>query len=115
FPELVEQFTQLSATLDAHTSAVRETVSTTAQFFDAISARQGDLRGLIEATDRTFSTIGARNEQLAEIFRRFPGFERASTEVLPKITALADEANPTVLRMQQVASELTPAFQAIEG
>lgn len=114
FPELVDNFAALSQTLATHTNAVRETVSSTGTFFRALSARQGDLRGLISATDRTFSTIGARNEQLAEIFRRFPAFERASTEIMPKVTALADKADPTVVRMQAVATQMTPAFQAIE-
>lgn len=114
FPELVDNFAALSQTLEAQNTAVRETVSSTGTFFRALSARQGDLRGLISATDKTFSTIGARNEQLAEIFRRFPAFERASTKILPKVTELADQANPTVVRMQEVATQLTPAFQAVE-
>ncbi len=114
YPEFVDNFAALSATLDTQSNAVRETISSTEAFFRALSARQGDLRGLISASNETFGTIGARNEQLAEIFRQFPDFERASTEILPKITALADKANPTVVRMQQVATELTPAFQAIE-
>lgn len=114
FPELVDNFAALSQTLAAQNNAVRETVSSTGTFFRALSARQGDLRGLISATEKTFSTIGARNEQLAEIFRRFPAFERASTEILPKVTELADKADPTVVRMQQVATQMVPAFQAIE-
>lgn len=114
FPELVDSFAALSQTLDAQNVAVRETVSSTGAFFRALSARQGDLRGLISATDKTFSTIGARNEQLAEIFRKFPAFERASTKILPKVTELADQADPTVVRMQQVATQMTPAFEAVE-
>lgn len=114
FPEFVDNFAALSATLDAQSNGVRETISSTEAFFRALSARQGDLRGLISASNRTFNTIGDRNEQLAQIFREFPAFERASTKILPKVTELADEANPTVVRMQQVATELTPAFQAVE-
>ncbi len=114
FPDLVDSFAELSATLDAQTNGVRQTVASTSQFFEALSARQGELRGLITATDRTFGTIGARNQELAETFRRFPAFERASTAILPRITRLADEANPTVVRMQEVATEMTPAFKAIE-
>ncbi|MBF6620513.1 MAG: MCE family protein [Patulibacter sp.] len=114
FPEFVDNFAALSATLDAQTGGVRETISSTEAFFRALSARQGDLRGLISASNRTFNVIGDRNEQLAQIFREFPAFERASTKILPKVTELADEANPTVVRMQAVATELTPAFAAIE-
>lgn len=114
FPELVDNFAALSQTLEAQNTAVRETVSSTGTFFRALSARQGDLRGLISATDKTFSTIGARNEQLAEIFRKFPAFERASTKILPKVTDLADQADPTVVRMQEVATQMTPAFKAVE-
>ncbi|MFA4929375.1 MAG: MlaD family protein [Patulibacter sp.] len=113
-PEFVDNFAALSATLDAQSNGVRETISSTEAFFRALSARQGDLRGLVSATDRTFNTIGDRNEQLAAIFKEFPAFERASTKILPKVTELADQANPTVVRMQNVATELTPAFQAVE-
>jgi phospholipid/cholesterol/gamma-HCH transport system substrate-binding protein len=114
FPEFVDNFAALSATLDAQSNGVRETISSTEAFFRALSARQGDLRGLISATDRTFGVIGDRNDQLAQIFRELPAFERASTRILPKVTELADRADPTVVRMQQVATELTPAFEAVE-
>ena len=42
---------------------VRETVASTGEVFDAISEREGDLRGLITDAERLFSTTGARNER----------------------------------------------------
>ena len=87
-----------------------ETVARTGEVFDAISEREGDLRGLITDAERLFSATGARNEQLAAIFRELPRFERES-RWLP-----ADRArpggHPVVRQLQPAADEMAPTFAA---
>lgn len=114
FPGFVDEMEQLVATIDTQGTAVQRSISGTSQVFDAISRRQGDLRGLIEASNKTFGTIGARNQQLAAIFKNFPAFEREATETLPKVTAFADRSKPVVERLQPVATEMAPTFKAVE-
>lgn len=114
FPGFVDEMEQLVATLDTQGTALQRSVSGTGQVFDAISKRQGDLRGLIEASNKTFGTIGDRNQQLAAIFKNFPAFQREATETLPKVTAFADRSKPVVERLQPVATEMAPTFKAVE-
>jgi phospholipid/cholesterol/gamma-HCH transport system substrate-binding protein len=114
FPGFVEEMIDLFATLDAQESAVRRTVASTGEVFDAISEREGDLRGLISASERLFTTTGARNEQLAAIFKELPRFERESREVLPELTELAEAGRPVVEQLQPAADEMGPTFAALE-
>jgi len=111
-PQFVDELEQLSAVLDAQGSAVRQSVSSTADVFAAISARQGDLRRLMTAGDRTFSAIGSRDRALAAIFQELPAFEREFAATMPGVTRLADRGLPVVKRLQPVATELTPSFEA---
>jgi phospholipid/cholesterol/gamma-HCH transport system substrate-binding protein len=114
FPGFVEQFDNLFATLDAQQSAVRKTVASTGAFFDAISEREGELRGLVSDADRLFATTGARNRDLAQIFRELPRFERESTATLPALTAFGNVARPAVRKLQPAASEMGPTFAALQ-
>jgi phospholipid/cholesterol/gamma-HCH transport system substrate-binding protein len=82
--------------------------------FDAISEREGDLRGLITDAERLFATTGARNEQLAAIFEELPRFERESRAVLPELTELAKAGEPVVRRLQPAADEMGPTFAALD-
>jgi virulence factor Mce-like protein len=112
-PKFVDEMGELSATLDAQGSAVKQSVSSTATVFEAIGRRQGDLRNLVAQGDRVFSVIGERNEQLANVFREFPRFEREVAATLPQVTSLGDRAVPVVERLQPAATELAPTFDAL--
>ncbi|MDQ2623148.1 MAG: MlaD family protein, partial [Actinomycetota bacterium] len=112
-PGFAEEFDELAATLDAQDSSVRQVISGTADFFDAISRRDHDLRTLMTAGNKTFTTIGERNTKLAAIFQQLPRFEQESTKTLPQLTKLAEQGLPIVQRLQAVASELTPTFEAL--
>jgi virulence factor Mce-like protein len=113
-PRFVEEVDRLAATLDAQGSAVKQSVSGTADVFEALTARQGQLRQLMASGDRAFSAIGDRNRQLAAIFERLPRFERETAATLPAVTSLGDRALPIVRRLQPVATELTPTFDALD-
>ncbi|CAB4931963.1 unannotated protein [freshwater metagenome] len=112
-PQFTDELEQLSAVLDSQGSAVRQSVSSTADVFSAISRNQGDLRRLITAGSRTFSAIGSRDRALAAIFEELPGFEREFAATMPEVTRLADRGTPVVKRLQPVATELTPSFEAL--
>jgi phospholipid/cholesterol/gamma-HCH transport system substrate-binding protein len=109
-PGFVGSANNLLATLDAQTAAVRRLVSATGDFFGAISEREGQLRGLITDSNRLFQTTAARNQDLADVFRELPRFERESTITLPELTAFTHAARPVVQRLQPAATEATPLF-----
>jgi phospholipid/cholesterol/gamma-HCH transport system substrate-binding protein len=112
-PGFTEHVDNVLRTLDAQGRAVSKTISSTADVFDAISQREGELRGLVTDSNRLFSVTGRRNQDLAAIFRALPGFERESTATLPVLTRLAKDGDPVVKQLQPAASDLGPAMAAL--
>jgi phospholipid/cholesterol/gamma-HCH transport system substrate-binding protein len=112
-PGFTEHFDDLLRTLDAQGRAVTKSISSTADVFDAISQREGELRGLITDSNRLFAVTARRNQDLAGIFRALPSFERESTATLPVLTRLAKDGDPVVKQLQPAATELGPTFAAL--
>jgi virulence factor Mce-like protein len=113
-PGFAEKFDRLFTTLDAQQAATSRAISTTAEVFDAISRREGELRGLVTDSQRLFATTHARNRQLAQIFQKLPRFERESSATLPKLTAFGERAQPVIAQLQPAATQMKPAFAALE-
>jgi phospholipid/cholesterol/gamma-HCH transport system substrate-binding protein len=112
-PAFVSSADNLLVTLDAQSAAVRKLVSSTGDFFGAISAREGELRGLVTDANSLFQTTAARNQDLADVFRELPRFERESIRTLPALTAFAREARPVVQRLQPAATAAEPLFEDV--
>ncbi|MCZ4491335.1 MAG: phospholipid/cholesterol/gamma-HCH transport system substrate-binding protein [Baekduia sp.] len=113
-PGFTEKFDRLFTTLDAQQAATSKAISTTAEVFDAISRREGELRGLVTDSQRLFATTHARNRQLAQIFQKLPRFERESSATLPKLTAFGEQAQPVIAQLQPAATQMKPAFAALK-
>ncbi|HMJ37626.1 MAG TPA: MlaD family protein [Baekduia sp.] len=113
-PGFTQKFDDLFTTLDAQQAATSKAISTTGEVFDAISQREGELRGLVTDSERLFATTAARNRQLAQIFEKLPRFERESSATLPKLTAFGQKAQPVVEQLQPAATQMKPAFAALD-
>jgi phospholipid/cholesterol/gamma-HCH transport system substrate-binding protein len=113
-PGFTETFEQLFATLDAQQAAATKAIASTGEVFDAISEREGQLRGLVTDSQRLFATTAARNRQLARIFEELPRFARESSATLPRLTAFGQRARPVVRQLQPAATAMAPAFAALE-
>jgi virulence factor Mce-like protein len=113
-PGFVDSAGGLLETLDSQSAAVRRLVSNTGGFFEAISAREGELRGLVTDANRLFGTTAARNDDLADVFRALPRFEREATVTLPALTAFARRARPVVARLQPAATEAEPLLHEVD-
>jgi len=113
-PGFTDKFNDLFATLDAQKAATTKAISTTGEVFDAISEREGELRGLVTDSDRLFATTAARNHQLAQIFQKLPRFERESAATLPVLTTFGQKAQPVVQQLQPAATAMKPAFAALD-
>ena len=109
-PAFFSSTDKLLVTLDGQSVAVRRLVSSTGDFFGAISAREGDLRGLVTDANRLFATTATRNADLARVFRELPRFEREATLTLPQLARFARQAQPVVRRLQPAASAADPLF-----
>jgi ABC-type transporter Mla subunit MlaD len=61
-----------------------------------------------------FQTTAARNEDLADVFRALPRFERDATVTLPQLTAFARRAQRVVERLQPAASAAEPLLADVD-
>jgi phospholipid/cholesterol/gamma-HCH transport system substrate-binding protein len=112
-PGFTEKFDKLFETLDAQQAATSKAISTTGEVFDAISAREGELRALVTESQRLFATTAARNDDLAKIFQKLPRFERESSATLPRLTQFGHHARPAIQQLQPAATAMKPAFSAL--
>jgi len=109
-PQFVDSGENLLATLNSQSASVRRLVANTGTFFNAISARQGELSGLITAANNLFQTTAQRNQQFADVFRALPNFELQTRLTLPALTSFAQRADPVVRALEPIATELTGTF-----
>jgi phospholipid/cholesterol/gamma-HCH transport system substrate-binding protein len=114
-PGFTDKFAKLSETLDAQQAATSQTIATVGEVIDAISQREGDLRGLVTESQRLFSVTAARNDDLAKIFQRLPRFERESSTTLPLLTDFGNHARPAIRQLQPAATAMGPAFEALNN
>jgi phospholipid/cholesterol/gamma-HCH transport system substrate-binding protein len=113
-PGFTDKFEKLVQTLDAQQAATTKAVSSTGEVFNALSAREGELRGLITDSQRLFAVTADRNQQLAGIFQQLPRFERESSQTLPLLTDFGNHARPAVQQLQPAATAMGPAFSALD-
>jgi virulence factor Mce-like protein len=113
-PGFTDKFGKLVEILDSQEAATRQAISTTGEVFDALSEREGQLRGLVTDSQRLFAVTAARNDQLAAIFQKLPRFERESNATLPKLTAFGERARPAIQQLQPAATAMGPAFAALD-
>jgi phospholipid/cholesterol/gamma-HCH transport system substrate-binding protein len=97
--------------LDSQELAVREFVRNGGEVFQALSERQGQLRGLIENAATVFETTARRNESLADAFTIFPTFLRESRTTLDRLEQFAIDTDPVVTALKPTARELTPTLR----
>jgi phospholipid/cholesterol/gamma-HCH transport system substrate-binding protein len=107
-----EQTNQLLRILDSQHLAVRQLVHNGGDVFHALSERQGQLRGLIQNSDRVFATTARRNQDLADTFRILPTFQRESRATLDRLNSFARNTDPLVQQLRPAARELSPTLVA---
>jgi len=113
-PGFTDKFNRLFETLDAQQAATSKAISSTGEVFDALSEREGELRGLVTDSQRLFSVTAARNDDLGKIFQRLPRFERESSATLPQLTEFGTHARPAIRQLQPAATAMGPAFAALD-
>jgi phospholipid/cholesterol/gamma-HCH transport system substrate-binding protein len=109
-----EEGARLMRLLDQQRLAVSQLLRDGGETFEALSERQGALRGLIENSEAVFSTTADRDRQLAEIFRIMPTFLDESRLTLARLGRFSDETNPLITQLRPVARELGPTAIELE-
>ncbi len=95
--------------------ATRTLVRDTGEVFGALSERRGQLRGLIESSNRVFETTAARSDRLAEAFVALPTFLRETRSTTTRLSAFAADTDPLVTQLRPAARELSPTLIALQG
>ncbi|HEU0019242.1 MAG TPA: MlaD family protein [Thermoleophilaceae bacterium] len=95
--------------------ATRTLVRDTGEVFDALSERRGQLRGLIENSNRVFETTAARNQELADAFVALPTFLRETRTTTVRLSEFAELTDPLVTQLRPAARELSPTLISLQG
>jgi phospholipid/cholesterol/gamma-HCH transport system substrate-binding protein len=113
-PEFVEEGDDILTELYAQSRAISGTVRGTGVLFDAISKRDGQLSRLITESNELLQVTAARNREFAAIWEELPEFSRQSRLTLPRLTQLANRADPVVKQLQPAATEFATTFRRLD-
>ena len=105
----------LVAILRRQQPAVQSLVSNTGTVFDAISARDDQLRSLIQSSDAVFRATSRRASELQDIFRILPTFQREARTTLISLDGFARNADPLVRQLRPAARELSPTLLDLQA
>ena len=83
-----------------------------ATVFQALSERNGQLRGLIENANSVFGVFARRNADLAQIFQILPTFLHESRLTLSRLNGFAINTDPLVQQLRPAARQLSPTLIA---
>ncbi len=74
----VEDANKLVTVANSQEGALTASIHNTGVVFDALTAREGQFRGLTSNGERAFHAFAAASQAFAEIWRVLPAFERNS-------------------------------------
>ena len=106
---------ELVGVLRRQKAAVQNLVSGTGDVFDALSERDGQLRGMIRELDTVFATTGRRDRELREAFTALPTFEREARRTLRRLDRFSDDTDPLVTQLRPAARELSPTLTGVKA
>jgi len=107
------EFDRAFRVLDSQRLAVNRLFRNGATSLAALRGRQGELAGLIRASNTVFSTAAARDREIEALFRAFPTFQRESRLTLDRFSSFAVDADPVMKQLVPVAEELSPTLVAL--
>ena len=97
--------------LDTQRVAVRQFVRNTGVVLNALTARQGQLQGLIRNSNAVFQTTARRNQDLRALFLVLPTFLDESRLTLNRLDRFAANANPLITQLRPAARNLAPVLK----
>lgn len=96
--------------LDDHDAAVRRLVRDSGVAIGALSARRGELAGLLQDADRLLAVTDRRADGVRAAVAALPAFERRARGTIERVTRFQRRADPLVARLAPVAQELSPTL-----
>jgi phospholipid/cholesterol/gamma-HCH transport system substrate-binding protein len=110
----VEDANKLTTVAASQEGALRATIHNTGVVFDALTAREGQFRGLISNGERTFHAAAEASQAFAEAFRELPAFERNSETALRSLDRFATDTVPLYDQLRPFEEQLTPLLRAVK-
>jgi virulence factor Mce-like protein len=101
--------------LDRQHEALRLFVRNTGQVFSALNERNGQLRGLVESSHRTFAATSEARDGLAQTFAVFPTFLEESRLTLDRLEGFSRNTDPLVRDLKPVADNLAPTIRDVSA
>jgi phospholipid/cholesterol/gamma-HCH transport system substrate-binding protein len=111
---LIEDANKLVTVANSQEGALRASFHNTGVVFDALTAREGQLRGFIENGEKTLHAAAQASQQFAQAWRELPTFERKSQTALRSIDSLATVAVPFYNQFRPAEEQLTPLLKAVK-
>lgn len=102
--------TTLLRILDDHDAAVRRIVRDSGAAIGALSARTGELSGLITGAEDLVAITDRRERSIRSAVTALPAFERQARRTLERVSRFQRRADPLVARLAPVARELSPTL-----
>jgi phospholipid/cholesterol/gamma-HCH transport system substrate-binding protein len=110
----VEDSNKLVTVADSQEGALRASIHNSGVVFDALTAREGQFRGLISNGERAFHGFAEASQAFAETFRILPAFERNSQTAFRSIDAFATNTVPLYNAIRPFEEKLTPLLEAVK-
>jgi phospholipid/cholesterol/gamma-HCH transport system substrate-binding protein len=108
----VESANKLVTVLDAQDGALRASIHNTGAVFDALTAREGQFRGLFANGERAIHGAAQASQAFAHAFQLLPPFERNSRGALRSLDSFATDAVPLLDQIRPAEEQLAPLLEA---
>jgi phospholipid/cholesterol/gamma-HCH transport system substrate-binding protein len=110
----VEDANKLLTVANSQEGALRASIHNTGVVFNALTAREGQFRGLISNGERTFHAFAQSSQEFAQAFRELPAFQRNSETALRSVDRFATNTIPLLDQLRPFEEQLTPLLRAVK-
>ncbi len=110
----VEDANKLVTVANSQEGALTASIHNTGVVFDALTAREGQFRGLTSNGERAFHAFAEASQAFAETWRLLPAFERNSQTALRSLDAFATNTVPLYNAIRPFEEKLTPLLEAVK-
>jgi phospholipid/cholesterol/gamma-HCH transport system substrate-binding protein len=101
--------------LDQHSDEIGGLVDDGGRIAGALSARHGELSGLIADVDRLLALGDRRRTSIRRAVTALPGFEREARATIDRLSRFAGDADPLVRELDPVARRTPAVLRDLQG
>ncbi len=101
------------AVLDHQGAATSALLRDGGQVFSALSRSPATLQSFVANNNALFTATAARNQDLADTIRAFPGFLAQTRATITRLTTFSENAHPLVDELRPAAVQITPTLRKL--